>query len=203
MKISFGITAFNEIEEIKRLIPLLLSNKREEDEIVVLMDNRGPKELFDYLRDIDHIRLYSEKFPNNFSDWKNRLNSFCVGDFILQLDADEYIQEEFIRMLPTVLEGNNTVELFWLPRINTVEGLTQEHIMKWRWNVNEKGWINFPDLQGRLYRNIPEIKWEGKVHEKVVGYKQYASFPPVEEYCLYHPKKIKRQEKQNEMYDKM
>lgn len=203
MKISFGITAFNEIEEIKRLIPLLLSNKREEDEIVVLMDNRGPKELFDYLRDIDHIRLYSEKFPNNFSDWKNRLNSFCVGDFILQLDADEYIQEEFIRMLPTILEDNNTVELFWLPRINTVEGLTQEHIMKWRWNVNEKGWINFPDLQGRLYRNIPEVKWEGKVHEKIVGHKQYASFPPEEAYCLYHPKKIKRQEKQNEMYDKM
>ena len=34
------------------------------------------------------------------------------------------------------------VDLIYLPRVNTVEGLTDEHIQKWRWNVDEKGRVN-------------------------------------------------------------
>ena len=38
MKISYAITVCNELEEIQRLIPLLKEIKRQEDEIVVLLD---------------------------------------------------------------------------------------------------------------------------------------------------------------------
>jgi hypothetical protein len=38
MKISYGVTVCNEVEEIKRLVNFLLEHKREEDQIVVLMD---------------------------------------------------------------------------------------------------------------------------------------------------------------------
>jgi hypothetical protein len=39
MKISYAITVCNELEEVKRLVNFLLSNKRQEDEIVVLYDS--------------------------------------------------------------------------------------------------------------------------------------------------------------------
>jgi hypothetical protein len=53
-----------------------------------------------------------------------------------------------------------------VPRINTVKGITIEDITKWKWNVDNDGHINWPDYQFRICRNIPEIKWEGKVHER-------------------------------------
>jgi phosphoribosylamine-glycine ligase len=103
--------------------------------------------------------------------------------------------------VPYILEINPEVDVFLVPRVNTVEGLTQEHIRQWRWMVNEKGWVNFPDYQWRIYRNTPNIKWKNKVHEVLEGHKTSTLLPAEEEYCLYHPKTIDRQERQNNYYD--
>jgi len=89
----------------------------------------------------------------------------------------------------------------YLPRVNTVDGLTPEHVTKWGWNVNSEGWVNWPDYQTRIYKNVPEIKWVNKVHERLEGHKQFAYLPMEEDYSLYHPKTIERQVKQNEYYD--
>jgi len=103
--------------------------------------------------------------------------------------------------LPYMLQENPETDVILVPRINTVEGLTPEHIQKWGWNVNEKGWVNFPDYQWRIYRNCPEIKWVNKVHERLDGFKSYATLEATEYYNLYHPKTIAKQEKQNNYYD--
>ena len=105
------------------------------------------------------------------------------------------------RPLEDILETNIDKDLIVVPRINTVEGLTEAHIQKWGWNVNEKGWVNFPDYQTRLYRRTSEIEWSGKVHERIVGYNTLSVLPQEEEYCLYHHKQIERQEKQNDYYE--
>jgi hypothetical protein len=101
-------------------------------------------------------------------------------------------------------KGNNASNWKWaavkVPRVNTVKGLTQEHIQKWGWNVNEKGWVNWPDYQWRILKNIPEIKWVNKVHEKLDGFKTYAPLPEIGELALRHPKTIERQEKQNNIF---
>jgi hypothetical protein len=109
--------------------------------------------------------------------------------------------EYLVENLQFFLESNKEVDLFFVPRINTVEGLTPEHIKKWRWNLNEKGWVNFPDYQTRIYRRTSEIEWQGSVHERIVGYNTLSVLPQEEEYCLYHHKQIERQEKQNALYD--
>ena len=91
--------------------------------------------------------------------------------------------------------------LYWVPRVNTVEGLTLQHVREWGWQVNEKDWVNFPDYQGRIWRNRPNIMWKNKVHEVLTGYKEHTYLPAEEEFCFYHPKDIDRQEKQNEFYE--
>ena len=99
-----------------------------------------------------------------------------------------------------ILSGND-VDVIFIPRVNTVEGLTDSHIQKWGWQVNEKGWVNFPDYQTRIYKNTNDIMWMNKVHERITGYNSVSNFPPQEEYSLYHHKQIDRQEKQNEFYE--
>ena len=204
MKISYAITVCNEIEEIKRLIPFILKHKREEDEIIVQQDNAGRyNEVYQYLseqEELGNIKLVLCPLDNDFSKFKNFLNKFCTGDYIFQIDADEIPNEYLIENLPTILESND-FDVCMVPRVNTVEGLTESHIQKWGWRVNEHGWVNWPDYQMRLYRNDPAIKWEGKVHEKITGFKTWTKFPEALEMALFHPKQIERQEKQNEFYE--
>jgi len=206
MKLSYAITACNEHEEIIRLVTQLLNYKGENSEVVVLLDTpKSPTEMVEYLElqaNADKITLIESEFDNDFAQWKNLLNSQCKGEWIFQLDADEYLTPDLIVNLEDILDNNTDKDLIVVPRINTVEGLTEAHIQKWRWSVNEKGWVNFPDVQTRIYKNKPEqIGWSGRVHERIVGFESYTSFPADEIYCIIHPKTIDRQEKQNNYYD--
>jgi hypothetical protein len=203
MKISYAITVCNELEEVKRLVNYLLSNKREQDEIVILFDKQnGSQEVRQYVSDLPkQIVVKRDKFLGHFADWKNLLTSYCTGDYIFQIDADEVPCTPLIESLPTILESNPELDVLLVPRVNTVQGLTQEHIHKWGWNVNSEGWVNWPDFQWRIYRNTPNVKWKNKVHEVLEGYKTYTTLPMEEDYSLYHPKTIERQERQNNYYD--
>jgi glycosyltransferase involved in cell wall biosynthesis len=203
MKISYAITVCNELEEVKRLVNFLRSNKRKQDEIVILFDKQnGTQEVRQYVADLPRsIKVARDTFKGHFADWKNLLTSFCKGDYIFQIDADELPNEELINNLPYILEVNPELDVLLVPRVNTVEGLTQDHINKWGWNVNKEGWVNWPDFQWRIYRNCPDVKWKNKVHEVLEGYKNYTTLPMEEVYSLYHPKTIERQERQNDYYD--
>ena len=205
MKISYAITVCNEFDETIKLLTQLLNYKGEDSEIVVLLDTpKAQPELLEYLElqaNADKINLIESEFDNDFAQWKNFLNSHCKGEWIFQLDADEYLTPDLIVNMEALLDSNTDKDMIVVPRINTVEGLTETHIKKWGWNVNEKGWVNFPDVQTRIYKNSDKIGWSGKVHERIVGFESYTNFPADEIYCIIHPKTIDRQEKQNNYYD--
>ena len=202
MKISYAIPVCNEHNEIHRLLSFLVQNKRKEDEIVVQCDeNNTTKEVYEVIANFDrHVKVCRFPLNGNFANFKNNLKRNCTGEWIFQIDADEMIGKWFILNLPQILIDNPEVELFCIPRINTVDGLTDEHIKNWRWQINEKGWINFPDIQTRIIQNSPKISWVGKVHEVIYGHSSQAVLPLVEEYCIIHHKHIQRQEAQNQLY---
>lgn len=201
--ISYAVTACNEHKELKRLLDQLVENKREVDEIVVQVDYETVTEdvmhmlRFEYSKDIASI--IKHPLNKDFAAFKNNLKSKCSKDWILFIDADEYLSDELIDGLPGILILNNGLDLIWLPRVNTVYGLTEEDIARWGWRVDEHGRVNYPDLQSRLCKNTADIKWEGKVHEKLVGAKNFAALP--EDYDLIHPKTIDRQRMQNNFYN--
>lgn len=206
MKLSYAVTVCNEFEETINLITTLLNYKGENSEIVVLLDTpKASQELIEYLElqaNSNRIDLIESEFTGDFAQWKNFLNSHCKGDWIFQLDADELLDANLIVNLEEIVDDNVDKEMILVPRINIVDGITDEHIQKWGWQVNENGWINFPDVQTRIYKNIPDrIGWDGKVHERIVGFQSYTAFPTDEIYCIKHKKDIKRQEKQNNYYN--
>jgi glycosyltransferase involved in cell wall biosynthesis len=200
MKISYAITTHNEWQEIDWLLALLLDHKDDEDEIVIVDDysDHMTKKVFDEYK--DDINFYEHALDNNFAVHKNFMNDQCTGDWIFNIDADEMPHENLVKNIKSLIETNPTVELFWVPRINTVEGLTDEHIRLWGWKVNEHGWVNYPDPQQRIYKNATYIRWEKPVHERLIGAKVDTGLPTEEEWSFYHPKTIEKQEKQNQKY---
>ena len=211
MKISYAIPVCNEHIELEKLLSFLLEHIDENDEIVVQCDkgNTTP-EVYKVLDSFkapvglkDPLKIIEFPLNGHFSNFKNNLKEHCTGDWIFQIDADELPHESLITNLKELLKINTNTEMLLVPRVNTVEGLTQEHINKWRWNINEKGWVNWPDYQTRIIQNGPKIKWQNKVHEQIIGISTQGALPMEEEWCLYHPKNIKRQETQNNFYDSL
>ena len=201
MEISYGITVHNEAEELKRLLTILNKNIDKEDEIVVCIDGDDEKVeavLGEYLSENEAI-VYKRKLDGNFAEQKNSVIEKSTGDYVFHIDADEYPNETLLQQLPQILEIND-VDLIWIPRVNTIESMKEEHIQKWGWRISEKGWVNYPDYQARVFRNREDIRWTRPLHEYITGSKTYAHLPPHEELSLYHPKTIQKQEEQNMFY---
>ena len=201
--ISYAITAHNEHVELDRLLSQLTEHIRPEDEIVVQMDITATDEVKAVVNKYK-LMNYFHPLNNDFATFKNNLKGLCTRDYIFQIDADEYLSDVLLLNLSEILEANPVIDIYAVPRINTVEGLTQEHIQKWGWKLDEKGWVNYPDYQVRLCKNIPQFKWVGKVHERILGddgFNANVSFLPTGyDLELIHPKTIERQEKQNNYY---
>ena len=202
MKISYGITVHNEHKELELLLGKLLVSIDEEDEVVICVDGNDKK-----VRDV--IELYSidsrvihydRKLDGNFSDQKNSVIEKSSGDYIFHIDADEYPNKILLQQLKQILEMND-VDLVWIPRVNTIEGMEEHHIRKWGWRVTENRWVNYPDYQARVFRNHKDIRWTRPLHEYITGCKTYSHLPPQEELSLYHPKTIQKQEQQNLFYN--
>ena len=203
MKISYGITVHNEAEELNKLLEILKKNIGNEDEIVICVDGDDEKVeaiLGEYLSENKAI-VYKRKLDGNFADHKNSVIEKSTGDYIFHIDADEYPNETLLQQLPQIVEMND-VDLIWIPRVNTIDGMTDEHIKRWGWRVTENRWVNYPDYQARVFRRDSEIRWTRPLHEHIVGCKTYSHLPPLEELSLYHPKTIQKQEQQNLFYNK-
>ena len=208
MKISYGITVHNEADELNRLLEILIHKTDKEDEIVICVDGEDDAVEFvlqSWTQQYGHdcmkvIKVYQRKLEGDFAAHKNSVIENCSGDYIFHIDADEYPNEILLSQLKQILEIND-VDLIWIPRVNTVEGLTDEWANRWGWRVTENGWVNYPDYQSRVFRNSPDIRWQNKVHERIFGAKTYAHLPPQEELSLYHPKTIDKQIQQNKFYE--
>ena len=218
MKISYGITVYNEHRELDNLLYHLSKHIRDEDEVVITQDisKLGSKiiqqdefyklekvlEKYDYGDYFNNLKVTQFVFKKDFSALKNYTKSKCSGDYIFHIDADEIPNEVLLKQLPTILEINDT-DLVWVPRINIVNGITDFHMNLWKWRKTDEGWINFPDYQARIFKNADHIKWIKPVHEVIDGVKTYSHLPPHEELTLKHEKEIAKQEVQNKLYEQI
>lgn len=243
IKISYTILTHNETTTLTALLEKINKYKSMWDEVIVVDDYSDTLETIKILgmaQDEMQFKVFRNKLNGDFASQKNFAASHCTNEYIFNIDADELMPDFFMEHFKEILHLNSDVEMYRLPRINTVEGLTLKHIERWRWmishlpteidekkmipgsdeynllkaynlilNENEnmvkflKPLVNFPDLQGRIYKRNGNIQWVGKVHERIVGHKKYANFPMEKNYSIIHDKPILKQERQNELYDKI
>ena len=194
MKINYTIQVCNESRELYSLLNFLLKVKDLEDSINVVVDSLHTTEkvklVLDYFK--DSITMYERPF-DNFYDNSNFHIQIATGDYIFHIDADEMPQEALITGIKKVLLESD-VDVLYIPRINIHPGSTQEFIQKSKFNINENGWINWPDYQGRIWKNNGKITWSDELHTKLVGGEKVAQLTPSPLLALWHIKAIEKQE---------
>jgi len=203
--ISYTITVCNEDKELDNLLGFLKDRISKYDEIVIQMDTMSVtssvRTVIDFYRNqIDNFVVIEYPLNKDFAQFKNNLKKHCTKEWIFNIDADEIPTTSLLLNIYDILKENKELDMFLVPRWNTVHGISEEHIKRWGWNYDKEGRVNWPDLQTRIYRNKESIVWKNKVHERLTGYTTYSTLPEEVEYCLLHSKTIERQEKQNEFY---
>lgn len=206
--ISYTITACTEEKELRVLLQFLKKNITPNDEVVLQLDaggvTREVKEVAQsYVGQLLNYRIVEHPLNRDFAQFKNNLKLNCTKGWIFNIDADELPSVDLVQNMHQIIQMNEEIDVFILPRWNTVDGITEDHINRWGWKYDELGRINFPDWQMRLYRNHPRINWINKVHERLEGFDKYTFLPTEREYCLFHNKTIDKQEKQNQLYNSM
>jgi len=194
MKISYAICVCNESKDLYSLISFLKKVKDSEDEIDILVDSAHVtpqvRSVLEHFK--DDIVQNERAFDGKFATHRNYHFEKCSGDYIFVIDPDEMPQEDLIRDLKNIISQTNC-DLILVPRINIHPGATKEWLQKCKFNVNEVGWINWPDYQLRITKNIPEIRWKGELHEKLDGYKTPVQVQPKPNLALWHIKSIEKQ----------
>lgn len=203
-KISYGITVNNEVDEIAKLLNTLLPLIDKKDEVIVLQDITNKNQ--DVTNVLDQygskIIRVEARLDGDFATFKNNLITAATKDYLFQIDADEIPKESLIQEIKFYLFKKRKKDVFMVPRINIVHGITNDHIKQWNWQVNDEGYINFPDFQHRIFKLNKGIVWENKVHEKLCNYDKIIGLRSSDySMCLLHIKEIKRQEQQNAFYD--
>jgi 23S rRNA A1618 N6-methylase RlmF len=206
MEISYTITVYNELEQLKQLMSLLELCKTNYDEVVVVHTYRNEEEKeienFKAIKELcKHVDVYKNyHFQNKFAELKNYLNSFATKEFIINFDADEFASADTVKLWKQVISENNN-DLYLVPRVNKVRDYTLDDVKKYNWQINQNGWINWPDYQPRIFKNNGRIKWEGNVHEQLTGQENTGALPSDPRFAIIHNKDIDRQRKQNELYE--
>jgi len=207
--ISYLVTCHNEGFDIQHLLERLYKYS-EGNECIILDDYSDDKDTIGILQNaVKHsngfFQLHQHKLNNSYSEHKNYGKSLCKGEYIFQIDADELPSETLLQSLKELIELNKNIDLFWIPRINDFRGVNTQNAAQWGWRLTpyeDRFIVNFPDPQGRLFRNVDYMRWERRLHEKVEGAKTYVHLPHEYELSLHHNKTIEKQIETNMRYNK-
>lgn len=209
MRLSYLVTVHNETQSLENLLARLVKFCQEGDQIVILddfSDNEDTQKILSKYSPLDRVYLFQHSLDKNYGGHKNYGNSLCNGSWIFQIDGDELPSETLLLNLKDIISENPDIDLYCVPRINAFVGLKPEHAHQWGWQLTESPTykrlrVNWPDYQGRIYKKDPAIKWDRRLHEKLEGYKKFASIPADEDLALYHDKTIETQIKTNIRYN--
>ena len=215
MKISYLVTCKNETLELLQLIEKLKTHidfVAPNDEVVILDDfsnNEDTKKILSKAKSYG-FTVVQHSLNKNFSEHKNYGSKRCVGDYILQIDADEYLSQPLLNNIHEIIDSNPTVELYRVPRVNIVRGATDNDARNWGWHISklpefgDLPIINWShgDYQSRIYKNSLKIQWHKPLHETIIGASIVTDLPKEVDYAIIHDKTIDRQRAQNEFYNK-
>jgi hypothetical protein len=104
------------------------------------------------------LRQDARPLRDDFSAQRNRMLELADAEWVFYLDADERVPHELDRLLPALarLDGVHGVHF---PRLTLYP---DEHSFK-------AGYGLWPDLQLRLFRKGPNVRFERPIHERLEG----------------------------------
>jgi hypothetical protein len=199
IKITYSIQVCNESRELFSLLRFLTTLRQSGDTIHVVVDSLHKTDkverVLEYFK--KHITIFERPF-DTFKDNSTFHKKVAVGDYIFHIDADEMPQEFLMKNLRKII-AQSGAEIIWMPRMNIHPGLTEDFLRWSGFNVNNVGWINWPDYQGRIYKLCDSITWSDTMHSKLEGSDKRIQLPAESRFGMWH---IKSMDKQLNRWDK-
>lgn len=144
MNITVALMVKNEKTNLVETIPFF----KEHFEEVLIIDTGSTDGTVEYLKE-QNINLLQTKWNYSFADVRNELIKAATGDYILMLDADERINEEFVAQMRAAIQSND---------------LSYEvKIM----NITDDNKRNSTHINIRLFKNDGNFYYEGNIHEQL------------------------------------
>jgi len=147
--LSVIIITKNEEQDLPRCLRSVWSA----DEIVVL-DSGSTDRTVEIAREFTDKVFVSEVWPG-FGPQKNRALAYATGDWVLSLDADEWVTAELAEEIQSGIKGG-AHSVYEIPRLSSFCGVVIHH----------SGW--YPDYATRLFRRSCAQFSNDLVHERVV-----------------------------------
>lgn len=161
MKLSFVMIVKNESLNIEKCIS---SIQNIADECIVI-DTGSTDDTQDRAKNMG-ASVYSIDWPDDFANARNQAIAYASGDWILMLDADEWLSPDDGPIIRDLITRPGV----WAYSV-TFKTLSNDstHI---EWNADSfsefpsiTGW--FPMVKTVLFRNDPKIRFSGAVHESI------------------------------------
>lgn len=149
--VSVAIATYNEADNIGKCLESVVSLADE----IVLVDGGSEDTTIEIAKKYK-ARIIRTNNPSIFHINKQKAIDASKKDWILQLDADEFVTPELRKEISEVIDLNNGIDGYWVPRKNYFLG-----------SFLSKGG-QYPDFTLRLYRNGKGRLPCKSVHEQAV-----------------------------------
>ncbi len=150
MNLSVIVITKNEAERL----PRCLESVREIADEIIVLDSGSTDATLEIARRYTEKVFVSPDWPG-FGPQKNRALDYATGEWVLSLDADEWLTPELLMAIQTTLKAP-TADVYEIPRLSSFCGRPMRH----------SGW--WPDHVARLFRRGSARFSDDLVHERLV-----------------------------------
>jgi len=147
MKISVCMIVRNEAKHLPNILPNIVKFADE----IIIVDTGSTDETISIARMFTDL-VYTFSWCNNFSSARNFSFTKANCDYIMWLDADDYIDDDNIKKINQLKKVSNPADVY---------------MMKYATAFDEKQNPTFVFYRERLLRKSCNIVWSGFVHEAI------------------------------------
>jgi glycosyltransferase involved in cell wall biosynthesis len=170
MKISACVITKNEEKNITKWLQVM---SEVADEIIVV--DTGSSDHTVNIAKTFKAKIYNFKWIGDFSAAKNFAIEKCTGDWILFLDADEYFTPNSCKIIRNVISKQNKnkkIGSIMCPLVNI--------------DTDDHDRVMDTVLHMRIFRNLPYLRYVGKIHERLIDTKKKTQAVVINELEIYH-----------------
>ncbi|MBE6051349.1 MAG: glycosyltransferase [Clostridium sp.] len=153
MELSIAMIAKNEEKNLDRTLQALQCLNNKIDYEIIIVDTGSTDKTKDIAKNYTD-KVYDHPWNGNFADMRNISLKYCTGDWILVIDADEVLENPEV-----LIEFMNSDKAI----------LFKSAIVNFKNIMSENGNKFVYGSLVRMFKNTPDLKYVGRVHEQAVA----------------------------------